>query len=417
MIQTISSNSSSSPTSHIESHPKSYCSQCQRTLPRSYVQHGTHLCLSCRHLNSKLLSIPFPSPSSSSPSPLFDRTKADGKPLTVVERGAAIGLNRFGQSQVQVATLMNCSRQAVSRWTKRYTDTGDIKEEAGRGRARKTSATDDSDIIKHSTSNPFSTPRLIRHELELEVSTRTIDRRLQEAGLFGRVARRKRIFTEVEIKKRLAFAEGYKHWLEKDWERVLFSDEAIVQGEGGHKSGRVWVRRVRGNEEALQSQYIQHTLPHPISINIWACFSSAGVGYSYIYNQSMSAKEYVNIISTHLLPSADSLFTESPREQWYYLQDNAPVHKSKLATKWFHDNGITCIDFPPYSPDLNPIENLWEDIEKRVEKRQPKTVEEIQDVLAEEWANTSKDVVAALAHSVPQRILAVINAKGNHIQY
>jgi hypothetical protein len=87
-------------------------------------------------------------------------------------------------------------------------------------------------LVMASTINNRLTPRVLKKELELEVSTRTIDRTLQEAGLFGRVALKKRKFDDEEKKKRLSFAEGYKHWTEKEWERVLFADEAIIQGEG-----------------------------------------------------------------------------------------------------------------------------------------------------------------------------------------
>ena len=151
----------------------------------------------------------------------------------MIERGAAITLTRIGQCQTHVANQLNCSRQAVARWEKRYADTGDIKEEEGRGKKRKTNEIDDTNRVFSSSIDPFATPRVILSQLDLDVSTRTIDRRLHEAGLFGRVAARKRKFTEQVKKKRLSFAEGYRDWTEKDWERVLFSDEAIITGEGG----------------------------------------------------------------------------------------------------------------------------------------------------------------------------------------
>lgn len=292
-----------------------------------------------------------------------------------------------------------------------------MKDEERSGRPRETTEEENINIVATSVIDHYLTPHQILKELELNVSPSTIDRRLKEAGLFGRVALKKRVFDEAEKKKRLSFAEGYKHWTKEDWERVLFADEAIVQGEGGVKGGRQWVRREKGTAVALKSEYLHHKLPHPQQLNVWACFAASGLGYCYIYNQSLNAKSFTNILNTHLLPSADLLFTESPRQQWWLLQDNAPTHTATVTKTWLHNHGISLIDFPPYSPDLNPIENVWQDVERRVEARAPQSIEELQDVIAEEWEKTPKSLLTKLAHSMPKRCKAVIAAGGDHIHY
>ncbi len=75
------------------------------------------------------------------------------------------------------------------------------------------------------------------------------------------------------------------------------------------------------------------------------------------------------------------------------------------------------LDFPAYSPDLNPIENLWNDLERRVEARPASTVEELQDAIAEEWERTSPAYLRKLARSMPKRCQAVIDAHGDHTKY
>ena len=249
--------------------------------------------------------------------------------------------------------------------------------------------------------------------MELDVSIDTIDRRLQEAGLYGRVARHLAIFTDEHKRKRLSFANGYKLWTVEDWSRVLFSDETIFNGAGF--SGQVWVRRPRG--ESLNEEYCVDRKPHPVKVNMWGCFCANGVGYCYIFNENMDAKLLKRIFSSgHLIESAEDrgLMNEG---QWWFLQDNDPKHKSKEVQKWLHDHGISCIDFPPLSPDLNPIEYVWADMARRIEKHQCATMEELQDRVESEWKETSVEYLQKLVASMPARCQAVVDAEGGHTKY
>lgn len=326
-------------------------------------------------------------------------------------------LARIGETQQQAADRIGCCRQTVSHWEHTFEATADVKDGERSGRPRETTADENINIVAVSVMDHYLTPQQILKELDLNISARTVDRRLQEAGLFGRVALKKRKFDEEEKRKRLSFAEGYRHWTKEQWERVVFADEAIVHGEGGVKGGRQWVRREKGTAVALKSEYLHHKVPHPEKLNVWGCFAASGLGYAQIYNKNLNAPGLKHILQTHLLPSIDMLFPETPRQQWWLLQDNAPTHTATVTKTWLHNHGISLIDFPPYSPDLNPIENLWQDVEKRIEARAPQTLEELQDVLAEEWAKTDKSLLLKLAHSMPKRCKAVIAAGGDHIHY
>ena len=88
-----------------------------------------------------------------------------------------------------------------------------------------------------------------------------------------------------------------------------------------------------------------------------------------------------------------------------------------MVSEWLHNAGVTVIDFPPYSPDLNPIENLWNEMARAVEQHACDTMEELQDVVAAEWDKVDADYMRKLVHSMPQRCEAVIEAKGWHTKY
>ena len=75
------------------------------------------------------------------------------------------------------------------------------------------------------------------------------------------------------------------------------------------------------------------------------------------------------------------------------------------------------MDFPPHSPDLNPIENLWSRVKRRVERHNSENIEELVQHLYNEWHRTPKRFVAKLSDSMPQRCQAVIASKGHITKY
>ena len=120
---------------------------------------------------------------------------------------------------------------------------------------------------------------------------------------------------------------------------------------------------------------------------------------------------------TSFLPSARLHFASDPPEQWFLLHDNDKKFHSRLVQELLHRNGVTCLDFPSYSPDLNPIENLWATLAREVEKKQCDSIEELQDAIEEAWKTVDQEHMRKLAASMPQRCAAVIAANGWHTQY
>jgi transposase len=334
--------------------------------------------------------------------------------ISVEKRWAIIALWKNGDTRVDISNKLYVERHSVSRWIQRYQETGTVEDKGGRGRKRKTDEETDILIATAARIDKFTSPRQIKRNYELnDLSARTIDRRLQEAGLFGRVARHKRDYSEEERRKRLSFANGYKDWTIEQWEKVLFSDEKCFYGKGF--CGRIWVRRPIG--EALNPEYCVNKISHPVKVNVWACFCSSGVGYCHIFNEILDGTLLKNILSDNLIPSAHLHFSSDPPEQWFLLHDNDKKFTSDVVKAQLHRTGVTTIDFPPYSPDLNPIENLWNVLAREVEKHNCDTLEILQDVIAEKWEKIDKNLLKSLVHSMPSRCRAVIDANGWHTKY
>jgi hypothetical protein len=138
------------------------------------------------------------------------------------------------------------------------------------------------------------------------------------------------------------------------------------------------------------------------------------LGEIEIFTDILDSKKMKAILQAHLLPSANRLFSAVA---WWFQQDNDPKHTSRIVQRWLFTQGVQCIDFPPYSPDLNPIENLWNDLKRRIEKRNATDIEGLAKHLREEWEATDKTFLSVLSHSMPKRCEVVVQNKGHKTPY
>ena len=329
--------------------------------------------------------------------------------LSSEQRWAIITLHKDNQTRDEIAKKIPCNINTVDHWISHYKQHKSVEDTHRSGRKRKTDEKTDDNIIDYAIENSFTTPKTIKRELQFTVSTRTIRRRLNEAGLFGHVARKEYPFTSDHIRKRLSFGNGYQGWTEDQWDTVLFSDETHIEM-GPH--GQVWVQRPLGT--AFEPHYMSTKVAHPHRISIWGCFSGRGLGDIEIFDDVLESSKMTSILNTRLLPSAHRLF---PAESWWFLQDNDPKHKSCLIQRWLFTHGVQCIDFPPYSPDLNPIENLWNDLKRRIEKHNARDINELRDHIKAEWVATNASLLVNLSHSMHQRCLAIVMNGGHKTTY
>ena len=110
---------------------------------------------------------------------------------------------------------------------------------------------------------------------------------------------------------------------------------------------------------------------------------------------------------------------EMAEDERYFQQDNNPKHTTRKANKWFSDNNIIPLKWPAQSPDLNPIEHLWQHLKAKLQQYDtpPKGVHELWERVAKEWTEIPPETFQNLIESMPRRIQAVLQAKGGHTKY
>ena len=356
------------------------------------------------------------------------------KHLTDVDIGKILGLAKALMPQRQIASLIKCSQKAVQHTLATYLFETFQGRNPRREYKRKTSEREDR-YIERALKQHSSTPlRDITNIVGLPISMTTLRRRRSEAGLASCVAAEKPGLSAQNVVKRLQWAQRYKDWTVEDWKKVIWSDESSIWI--GVSPRRQWVIRPPG--ERLNRKYVKKTFKSAqVKVMVWACFTGERLGPMIICDEGgIRANEYEDILYDGLFSLIDDLL-EPPEDAdtiqvadentFVFMQDNALCHKANEILEFLAENRVPIMQWPPQSPDLNPIENLWTDFKVRFHKRfeelfsyASKSMEaryRYSEVLQEVWYSQGMEMVEALIESMPRRCAAVIEAKGGWTKY
>ncbi len=220
----------------------------------------------------------------------------------------------------------------------------------------------------------------------------------------------KPLLNQRQRQKCLTWAVEKKNWTVAQWSKVLFSDESKFCISFGNQGPRVW----RKSGEAQNPCCLKSSVKFPQSVMIWAAMSSAGVGPLCFLKSTVNTAIYQEILEHFMLPSADKLYGDA---DFIFQQDLAPAHTAKGTKSWFNDHGVTVLDWPANSPDLNPIENLWSIVKRKMRDTRPNNADDLKATVKETWASIPPQQCHKLITSMPRRIEAVIKAKGAPTKY
>lgn len=332
------------------------------------------------------------------------------------ERNQAVGMLRAGLSARQVANRFNCHHSTIVRLNQRFVATNSVADRPRSGPPRVTTPQQDRfirlehlrDRFRTATRTATETPG--RHRPR--ISAQTVRRRLRENHLKNRRPYKGPVLTQRHKRQRLDWARRHLPWTRQRWNTVLFSDESRFHLSRADGRTRIWRRR---NERFAACCVQEVDRWGGGSIMIWAAVSFRHKSGLHFCNNNLNAQRYRDdILAAHVQP----MFQNNP-ELRVYQQDNARPHTARLSMEFLNNANIAVMQWPSLSPDMAPIEHVWDELGRRVNKRpiRPSTLPELRRALTEEWTNMPQLTIQNIIRSMRRRCTACINARGGHTRY
>ncbi|GFV17673.1 transposable element Tcb2 transposase [Trichonephila clavipes] len=276
-----------------------------------------------------------------------------------------------GRSVTSVAAEFGIAHSIVSRLWRQFQTTGTAIRRFSSGRPQRTTPADDRYIVLKAKRNRRQTAgEIARHTTQAigrPISRFTVARRLHGGGLFARRPVRRVPLTPAHRRRCSLWCREHRNWRDNEWGRVLFTDESRFSLSSD--SHRILIWRERGSRN------------HP----------------SNIIERDRGAMGL----------------------QFLFMDDNAPCHRTVAAEQLLESEDIERMDWPAGSPDLNPIEHVWDFLGRRLAARTlpPVTIRELRLALQDEWAAMPQQLIDTLILSMGRRCETCLVVRGDYIPY
>lgn len=333
------------------------------------------------------------------------------KALSNEVRKSIINLKMDGNSLRKISSSLQVSLASVKRICKRFKLSGTIEPTKNCGKKPKLNDKSINKLKNLAYANPHITRKELLEKFNIKVlnniSLRTMDRILKKHKYKWHMARRAPFISTINKRKRLNFAKNLLSLPPNILNRIIFSDESSIQMGSNF---RPKVLRTTGQRN--MPRFLTPSFKKSQSTMVWSCISRKGVGNIYLTEEKIDSLKYQEILTISLLPMIHEL---GPH---VFIQDNAPIHVSRSTKVWFQEHGVNVrMDWPPQSPDLNPIENMWSLLKKNVAKHKCKSLAELKATIAMEWSNISQETCEKYFSSFRRRLVACVKSHGYPTKY
>lgn len=318
------------------------------------------------------------------------------------QKTSIIEYHNIGMSNKEISIAMEVSANTISKIINNYYNKNlekNIQVKNKVGRKSKASNEIKNNVLALVKDNHGCRVSDIKNKIDSDdfsLSKSTILRILKTYNMEYSSAIIKPFLTDKHKEIRLQWA---KDNINRNWSKVIFSDEASFWIDKG--TMRCW--HIKGERKVIYRKR------HSKKVHIWACMSIGGLISFCIFTGNLRASIYEHILEIFLLPYYDCTYT--------FQQDNSPIHTSGTVKKFLSDKNIVTLNWPPCSPDLNPIENIWSLIKEKLSHIINVTYENIESNLEKIINEMKYENVYNIVSSMHYRLNLVIENKGDSINY
>lgn len=330
--------------------------------------------------------------------------------LTDSEKSKIVRCLAEGCSSLEIAKLLKRDHRTIKRFV---TNSQQGRRKRVEKKRRKITAHELRKIKREVAKMPFATSSTIFQSCNVTgVSKSTRCAVLRDMAKVRKAEKRPPLNKNHKLKRQ----DWAKKYLKTDFSKVLWTDEMRVTLDGPDGWARGWIskgqrapirlrRQQGGGGVLLWAGIIKNELVGPFRVE-------DGV--------KINSQTYCQFLEDTFFKQWYRKKSVSFKKNMIFMQDNAPSHASKYSTAWLASKGLKeekIMTWPPCSPDLNPIENLWSIIKREIyrEGKQYTSLNSVWEAVVAAARHVDRKQIKQLTESMDGRLLSVIMKKGGYI--